>query len=381
MPGTTSAALGLALLAAVSSTLDAAEPPPPTSSGCTPFLSVDVPEGNYRVTMTLGNDLAESVTTVKAESRRLMLEKVRVAAGRRETRRFTVNVRSSEIATGGAVQLKERERGALHWDGKLSLAVCGVHPSVAGLEIEKVEDAVTIYLAGDSTVTDQARAPWAAWGQTLPRFFGPGVAIANHAESGETLLAFRHEGRLAKILSTIRAGDYLFLQFGHNDQKPGATHLDAFTTFKEQLRLYIAEARRKGAIPVLVTSMPRRKFDDAGRIVNTLGDYPEAVRQTAAEEAVALIDLNAAATAVFEALGPEASKRAFVHYPAGQFPGQPDALSDDSHFSTYGAYQLARAVAAGIAASNLGLAKDLIDTTPFDPAQAATAAQGWDLPE
>jgi lysophospholipase L1-like esterase len=310
-----------------------------------------------------------------------MLEQVRVAAGRRETRRFTVNVRDSRIATGGAVELKERERGVLHWDDKLTLALCGTHPSVAALAIARVDDAVTLYLAGDSTVTDQTRAPWAAWGQMLPRFFGPGVAVANHAESGETLLAFRNEGRLAKILSQIRPGDYLFLQFGHNDQKPGANHLEPATTYKEQLKLYIAEARRQGAIPVLVTSMPRRKFDAAGKIVNTLGDYPQAVRQTAAEEGVALIDLNAAATAFFEALGPEASKRAFVHYPAGRFAGQAEPLADDTHFSAYGAYQLAKAVAAGIAAARLGLAKDLIDAGPFDPATAAAAAAEWDLPE
>ena len=345
------------------------------------FFSVDVPEGNYRVTLTLGDDAFESVTTVKAESRRLNLEKVRVAAGQRLTRSFLVNVRNSRIASGGEVRLKERESGVLHWDDKLTLELTGVHPSLAALEIERVDEAVTVYLAGDSTVTDQTREPWAAWGQMLPRFVGPGVAIANHAESGETLLAFRNEGRLAKILSQIRAGDYLFVQFAHNDQKPGANHLDAFTSYKEQLQLYVAEARRKGAIPVLLTSMPRRRFDAAGKIVNTLGDYPAAVRQTAAEQGVALIDLNVAATAFFEALGPEGSKAAFVHYPAGRFPGQSGPLADDTHFSAYGAYQLARAVAAGIETTGLGLAADLIDTTPFDPTRAAAAAREWDLPE
>jgi hypothetical protein len=109
--------------------------------------------------------------------------------------------------------------------------------------------------------------------------------------------------------------------------------LEPFTSYKEQLKLYIAEARRKGATPVLVTSMPRRHFGADGKIANSLGDYPQAVRQTAAEEGVTLIDLNAAATAFFEALGPETSKRAFVHYPAGRFPGQQGELADDSHFS------------------------------------------------
>jgi lysophospholipase L1-like esterase len=105
------------------------------------------------------------------------------------------------------------------------------------------------------------------------------------------------------------------------------------------------------------------------------------VRQTAAEEGATLIDLNASATAFFEALGPETSKRAFVHYPAGSFPRQTGPLADDTHFSAYGAYQLARAVATGIKASGLGLATHLIETTPFDPTQAAAAARDWDLPE
>jgi hypothetical protein len=152
-----------------------------------------------------------------------------------------------------------REKGALHWDDKLTLEFAGDHPSVVALEISKLEDALTVFLAGDSTVTDQTREPWASWGQMLPRFFGPDVAVANHAESGETLLAFRSEGRLAKVLSQIKAGDYLFIQFAHNDQKPGPNHLEAFTTYKEQLQSYVQEARRRAATPVLMTSMPRRR--------------------------------------------------------------------------------------------------------------------------
>src|SRR5260370_23937822 len=139
----------------------------------------------------------------------------------------------------------------------------------------------------------------------LPRFFKPGVAIANHAESGETLKAFMGERRLEKILDTIKSGDYLFIQFAHNDQKQGANYLDPFTTYKEYLKRYINAAREKGAVPVLVTSMNRRTFDSGGRITNSQGDYPEAVRQTAKEENVALIDLNAMSKIFYEALGPE----------------------------------------------------------------------------
>ena len=331
------------------------------------YFSVAVPEGNYRVKLTLGDASAASATTVKAESRRLLLENVKTAPGSFEVRSFTVNVRSSRLPDGGSVRLNAREQGVLHWDDKLTLEFGGERPALAALEIEKVDNAVTVFLAGDSTVTDQSREPWAAWGQMLPRFFGPEVAVANHAESGETLVAFRNENRLAKLMSLVKPGDYVFLQFAHNDQKPGPNHLDAFTTYKQHLKLVIGEVRAKGATPVLVTSMPRRRFDEQGRIVNSLEDYPEAVRQTAREEAVALVDLFAAGTTLFEALGPEASKKAFVHYPAGSFPGQNEELKDDTHFSTYGAYELAKAVVAGIRGSNLPLAKHLVDAGPFDP--------------
>src|SRR5579872_2578515 len=107
---------------------------------------------------------------------------------------------------------------------------------VQTLEIRKADDAITVYIAGDSTVTDQPKEPWAAWGQILPRFFKQGVAIANHAESGESLKSFMGERRLEKILETIKAGDYLFIQFAHNDQKPGSSHVDPFTTYRDTLK-------------------------------------------------------------------------------------------------------------------------------------------------
>jgi lysophospholipase L1-like esterase len=345
------------------------------------FFSADVPEGNYNVTVTLGGGSRESVTTVKAEARRLVLEKVRTAPGESATRTFTVNVRYPEMKSGQRVRLKPRELDNLDWDHKLTLEFNGVRPSVGAVEITRVDDAVTVYLAGDSTVVDQDKEPWAAWGQMLPRFFKPGVAIANHAESGETLKAFEAERRLEKILDTIKSGDYLFIQFAHNDQKVGASHVDASTTYKEYLKRYINAVRAKGAIPVLVTSMNRRTFDSDGKITNSLGDYPEAMRQTAKEEGVALIDLNAMSKLFYEALGPERSKKAFVQYPAGTFPGQDRALKDDTHFNAYGAYELARCVVEGIKSSKLGIAKFLVDDAlaPFDPVHP-DAVEGWSLP-
>jgi lysophospholipase L1-like esterase len=115
----------------------------------------------------------------------------------------------------------------LDWDAKLTLEFNGDHPSFRELRIEPIHE-TTIYLAGDSTVVDQDVEPWAAWGQMLPRFFRPGVVVANHAESGETTRSFVTEQRLAKVMSLIQPGDYLFIQFAHNDQKPNAVSLDDY---------------------------------------------------------------------------------------------------------------------------------------------------------
>src|SRR5262249_17824093 len=156
-------------------------------------------------------------------------------------------------------------------------------------------------------------------------------------------------------LESIKSGDYLFIQFAHNDQKPGASHVDPFTSYQETLKLYVSEARKRGAIPVFVTSMHRRKFDEEGPIINTLEDYPDAMRQLAKQENVPLIDLNAMSKILFEALGPEGTLQAFVHYPAGTFPGQENELKDDTHFNAYGGYELAQCVVVGIRVNRLGL--------------------------
>jgi hypothetical protein len=153
---------------------------------------------------------------VKAESRRLMLEKVTTAAGKFEMRTFVVNVRNFKIppppqnAPGGdQVRLNDREQGVLHWNDKLTLEFSNERPCVDSMRIDKVDNIPTVFIAGDSTVTDQPREPTASWGQMLTRFFKPGVAIANHAESGETLKSFITGLRLDKILSQMKKGDDL----------------------------------------------------------------------------------------------------------------------------------------------------------------------------
>jgi lysophospholipase L1-like esterase len=340
------------------------------------FFSVPIPEGNYRITVVLGGPQA-SITTVRAEGRRLMLEKIATQPTESVTKTFDTNVRYPEISGNpeALVKLKPRELGILNWDHKLTLEFNGDHPSVRSIDIEpinqltksgKIQEVPVVYLAGDSTVVDQYYEPWAAWGQMLPRFFLPGIVIANHAESGETTRSFVAEHRLEKIMTTIKPGDYLFLQFAHNDMKPGAVSLD---DYKRLLTDYIAQTRAKAATPVLVTAMNRRTFDDAGKITNSFGPYPDAMREIAAEQKVTLIDLNAMSKTLFEVMGPEGTLKAFMHYPADSFPGQTEAISDDTHFNSYGAYELARCIVHGIREANLPLTKFLDPNIPdFNPA-------------
>jgi lysophospholipase L1-like esterase len=244
-------------------------------------------------------------------------------------------------------------------------------PKVAAIEILPNKKATTIFLAGNSTVVDQDREPWAAWGQMFPRFLVPSkVAVANYAESGETLLAFKGEGRLQKIWSLAQPGDYLFIEFAHNDQKSGSSHLDAFTTYKQTLKEWIVEAKKRKVVPVLVTSMHRRNFDSVGHIINTLLDYPEAMRQVAKEEDVQLLDLNAMSKLLYEAWGVEGSLKAFVHYPANSFPGQTNALKDNTHFSPYGAYELAKCIVTGVRSAGLPLVAFLKkEWRKYDPSE------------
>ena len=320
------------------------------------FFSVALPEGNYNVTITFGDQNAETVTTVKAELRRLMLEEVHTAPGKFTTRTFAVNIRTPQISTGGEVKLKDREKTSelWAWDEKLTLEFNNNRPSVCAIKIREA-DVPTLFLLGDSTVCDQPLEPYNSWGQMLTSFFKPGIAVANHAESGESLRSSLGAKRLDKVLSLMRPGDYLFIQYGHNDEKEKGGGVGAFTTYKASLKHFVAEARERGGIPVLITPVQRRTFDAQGKITNSHGDYPAAVRQVATEENVPLIDLHAMSRKLYDAWGPEASPRAF-------------APNDGTHHNNYGSYELARCIVEGIKANKLGLMKYLVtDLGAFDP--------------
>lgn len=333
------------------------------------LFAVHLPEGNYDVSVTFETPETAAAATVKAEARRLMLKRLKRAD--ENLRRFTVNIRRPQIRTDESVQLNSRERNPLSasWDDLLTLEFLPGIEGVKAVKIEPAPGAITLYIAGDSTVTDQSNEPWAGWGQMLPSFFKQGVAVANHAESGRALYSFRGEKRFDKILSRIHPGDYLFVQFGHNDQKNNKEGAGPFTTYKADMEDFIAKIREKGARPVLVSPMERRRWS-GGEPGQTLTDYAQAVRLVGREQGVPVIDLHAMSLKFYAAMGEEGSRRAFVHYPANTFPNQGPALKDDTHHNVYGAYELARCIVEGIREQMPELAQHLReDAGSFDPAR------------
>jgi len=338
------------------------------------YFSVDLPEGNYTVTVTLGDDRAAGTTTVKSELRRLMLENVRTAPGATVTKTFTVNVRTPQIApvagvAAGAVKLKaprETEEEGWNWDSRLTLEINGAHPAVRTIAIERAQ-VPTLFLLGDSTVCDQPAEPYNSWGQMLPRFFKPGIAVANHGESGETYRDSLARRRLDKILSAMKPGDTVVMQFGHNDQKQIKEGKGGpFTTYKAEIKAHVDAVRAHGGQPVIVAPMERRGFDADGHVIPSLQEYAEAARQSALELNVPFIDLNTMSKTLYEALGPEGSKAAFAEPAPGRL--------DNTHHDNYGSYELAKAVVLGLRAARVPAAAFIADDFAFDPAHPDPAA-------
>ena len=335
------------------------------------YFSVPVEDGNYKVTVTLGNKKKAAQTVVRAESRRLMVENCVTKKGKFETYSFIVNKRSQEIPGGGKVSLKPRELDYLNWDSLLTLEFNGAAPAVKSIRIEPDTTATTIFLCGNSTVVDQELEPWASWGQMIPRWFTDKVAISNHAESGLTVRTFLDGHRLDKVLSMLKKGDYVVCEFGHNDQKEKRPGDGAWYHFAHGLKTFIDRVRAANGHIIFITPTQRRSFDEAThtKIQETHLDYPDAMRAVAKREGVPVIELHDMTRTFFEALGYEGSKKALVHYPANTFPGQDKPLADNTHFNPYGAYEVAKMVVMGMKQLQLPVIGELkTDWQDFDAA-------------
>ncbi|MBQ1876997.1 MAG: rhamnogalacturonan acetylesterase [Selenomonas sp.] len=195
-----------------------------------------------------------------------------------------------------------------------------------------------IFMAGDSTMAayNGFQAPMSGWGQQLERYFDTQrVRVSDQAICGRSAQSFIEEGRLAWLLKGIRPGDYLLIQFAHNDEKLPYEH--PAEEFQRYLREYIDGARQHGANPVLVTPVERRRFDEAGRLEMTHAPFVEAMKALTLQEQVPLLDLNAATRKLYEELGPEKAKELFCNLAPGEHPNYPDGHEDDTHYCEVGA--------------------------------------------
>jgi len=199
---------------------------------------------------------------------------------------------------------------------------------------------ITIFTIGDSTMANKTtpsdHPSERGWGMMLPEFFKQTVTVQNHAKNGRSSKSFRTEGLWTKVQEQIKPGDYVFIQFGHNDQKTDTLrHTDPETTYKANLARYITETRERGGIPVLFTSIVRRTFNTDGSLRDTHGAYIDAIRQVAAEKNVICIDLNAATKTLVQNMGDEPSKTLYMWV---------DDRKDDTHLNEKGAHKVAQMV-------------------------------------
>ncbi|MEP6833616.1 MAG: rhamnogalacturonan acetylesterase [Gemmatimonas sp.] len=224
---------------------------------------------------------------------------------------------------------------------------------------------LTVYLVGDSTMADKPdprHNPERGWGQALPAFFDSGVVVKNHAVNGRSTKSFIAESKWDSVRRVLRPGDYVFIQFGHNDEKIEDTTRYAAPNgaYRNNLLRFIRETRAARAVPVLFTPIVRRQWSATGELTNTHGEYPDAVRAVAKQQGVLLIDLEQLTAELLKVYGVEKSKALFVFTTEGQFPAFPTARSDNTHLSPAGAALVAQIAAKRVRALGGALASHVV---------------------
>jgi len=308
--------------------------------------------GNYDVTVNLGTGKGPCANYVKFMGRRLAVDRTEVKAG--ETKPVTFTARVPGPYTTRRSDAQHNRRLLLEM---FSNAPQSDMPVFEPLVVPNPK-ARTIYLCGDSTVTDQRNEPWGSWGQILPAFVRQGWAVSNFARSGLALKTFEGEGRLTRILEHLKKDDWVLIQFGHNDQKIAGE--EPGNGYTRRLNEWIDKVQAKGAFVVLVTPVERRRFDEktGEHGEKTLADYAEAVKAVAAARGVPVIDLNDASYRMHAKMGAKGS---------AQIQCNNRGKIDNTHHNVYGAYEMARIVAAGLA--EIPVIKDAIreDYRSFNP--------------
>ena len=219
----------------------------------------------------------------------------------------------------------------------------------------------TIFVAGDSTAANysKARAPMTGWAQVLNHYTVKGVRVENRAAGGRSTKTFRTEKRWDKILNELKPGDFVMIQFGHNDQKKDKADIYAAaeTDYRNNLKRFIAEVRAKKANPVLLTSVSRRLFNKQGKLIQSLGKYPQVTREVGKETGTPVIDANKLTMDWLSKAGPDASTAFFTHVKPGEFPGYPKGAKDNSHFRDKGAEAVAKMIAEDAKRQKLDIAR------------------------
>ncbi len=344
-------ALTLGALAGVGTAAATAATQQALPSGCSGSSPITchyaVSPGNYDVTVSIGSAASAGQTAMWVESRRLMLPTTSTAAGTVKQYSFTINVRQPEGEPTG--------EGGTGTPG-LDIRFTGSAPRVSAVTVKPASSPLVAYLAGDSTVCDQPTAPYTGWGQILPSSVGPGAVIANYADSGESSGSFLANKVLyPAIVAKLKARDLVFIQFGHNDKTTTAAD------YRSHLTTMVDQARAKSAIPVLVTPPVRHLFSGSQLTstalhVNSLGvNLPAEMRAVATSLHVPLIDLTAKSAALVTSLGPTASAQLYLR-------ASVDGVTDNTHFSQYGATQMAGLVVQGIQEKDLSLVPYLRST-------------------
>jgi len=207
----------------------------------------------------------------------------------------------------------------------------------------------TLYCIGDSTMAnkkDPDRNPEHGWAQVLQSYFNDDIMVVNKAVNGRSTKSFINENRWDSIYKKLRKGDYVFIEFGHNDEKieDSTRYTNPHTAYRYNLIKFVKESREKGAIPILLTSIARRNFNEKGVLVPTHGDYPLETRLVAQEYKVPFIDLEYYTELLEQSYGPEKSKQLHLHFKAGEVPYYKDEKKDDTHLSLLGANKIAQIV-------------------------------------
>ena len=223
---------------------------------------------------------------------------------------------------------------------------------------------ITVFLVGDSTMADKPdpeHNPERGWGQMLPQFFDSNVTVQNHARNGRSSKSFMDEGLWEKVKEQIKPGDYVFIQFGHNDQKDKdpKRYTNPWTGYRLHLIRYIEETRAHGGVPILLSSIVRRKFNEYGTLEDTHGLYPFVVRDVAREYGVPFIDMQLKSEKLVQSMGPEDSKSLYLWVEPGIYERFPEGKEDNTHFNEAGATAMAQLAVDGLVELNMPVVKYL----------------------